>query len=460
MSDVPRGKPGPSPDRAKPFDRHPRDLLRRELSLGDSTMLVVSSVIGVGIFLTPGSVAELLPHPGIFLAAWVAGGLLSLAGALANAELGAMYPHAGGDYVYLREAYHPLAGFAVGWLTFFVIYAGTVATLAIGVGEGIELFVSVGENGRIVVAIAVIVACSWINYLGVRSGARVNNATALLKLAGLVAIVVLGFGLGDGDLEHLRPTPGSDPELSPASFGLALSPVLFSYLGWNASVYVASEIRDPGRNVPLSLFAGLLICTGLYLLVNAVYLYALPIESMREQIRVGEAAARALFGNAGGTIAAVLVLASIVGCLNATILVGPRIAYAMALDGLFFPGVDSVHKRHQTPHVAIAAQAIAAIALVLLLRRFPSVLDYTTFAIILATMADTTALYALRRKQPERHRPYRAWGYPLLPALYLIANGAIAASMVIGRPLECLVALAVGAVAIPFYFAWAPSSTK
>ena len=432
-------------------DRHPGDRLVRELSAGDATMLVVSSVIGVGIFLTPGTVAELLPHPGVFLAAWVVGGLLSLAGALANAELGAMYPHAGGDYVYLREAYHRFAGFTVGWLTFFVIYAGTVATLAVGIGEGLGGFLALGESEKILIAIAVILASSWVNYAGVRTGARVNNVTAYFKIFALIAVAIVGFAVGHGSTEHLVPVPRGTEGLSIGAFGLALSPVLFTYLGWNASVYVASEIRDPGRNVPRSLFAGLLVCTGIYLFINTLYLYALPIDALRQEVRVGEVAARALFGDAGGTIAAALVLASVVGCLNATILVGPRIAYAMALDGLFFRGVDRVHATHRTPHVAIVAQALAAIGLVLLLRSFPSVLDYTTFAIVLATMADITALYALRWRQPDRPRPYRAWGYPLVPALYLIANGGIATALMIGRPLECISALLVAATAIPAY---------
>ena len=447
-------QPGSAPAGAgRRDDRHPRDQLRRELSYGDATMLVVSSVIGVGIFLTPGAVADLLPHPGVFLAAWLFGGLLSLAGALANAELGAMYPHAGGDYVYLRAAYHPFVGFAVGWLSFFVIFSGTVATLAIGVGEGLEPLLPVGETGKVAIAIAAIAICSWINYLGVRSGARVNNATAYLKILGLVAVAIAGFAIGRGDAAHLAPPPRGAAALPLGAFGLALSPVLFSYLGWNASVYVASEISDPGRNIPRSLFSGLLICTGLYLLLNALYLYALPIAALRHEVRVGEVAARALFGDAGGTIAALLVLASVVGCLNATILIGPRIAYAMALDGLFFRGVDRVHSVHHTPHIAIVAQGITAAALILLLRRFPSVLDYTIFAIVLATMADTSALYALRRRQPLRRRPYRAWGYPVVPALYLLANAGIATAMLLGRPFECAAALAVGATAIPFYFA-------
>ena len=432
-------------------DRHPLDRLERQLSLTDATMLCVSSVIGVGIFLTPGTVADVLPHPGLFLLAWFIGGLLSLAGALANAELGAMYPHAGGDYVYLREAYHPLAGFLIGWLSFFVIYAGTVATLATGFSEGLARFVGLGVGGKVAVAVAITVAASWVNYAGVRAGARFNNVTGYVKIGALVALAVAGPLFGTGSLANLRPLVAGAESIPLAGFGLALSPILFSYLGWNASVYVASEIRNPGRNVPRSLFIGLAVCTAIYLLLNAVYLYALPMHALRGEVRVGEVAARALFGNAGGTITAMLVLASVLGCLNATILVGPRIAYAMALDGHFFSGVHRVHEANRTPHVAIGVQALTAIFLIVVLHSFPSVLDYTTFAIVLATMADTTALYTLRRRQPRRHRPYRAWGYPAVPALYFIANALIAGAMLYGRPKECAIALATAATALPFY---------
>jgi APA family basic amino acid/polyamine antiporter len=423
----------------------------RGLTLTDATMLVISSVIGVGIFLTPGAVAEHLPQPGLFLAAWLAGGLLSLAGALANAELGAMYPHAGGDYVYLRQAYHPAAGFLVGWLSFFVIYAGTIATLAIGFAEGLAAFVALHESGKMVVAVALTLFTSWVNYLGVRWGARFNNATGAIKLLALAALMGAGPLVGRGEWGHLSPLLQGATTASPSKFGLALSPILFTYLGWNASVYVASEIRDPGRNVPRSLFIGLAVCTVVYVGLNAIYLYALPVSVLRGEVRVGEAAARALFGTAGGTIMAALVLASVLGCLNATILAGPRIAYAMALDGLFFRGVQRVHGAYHTPHVAIGVQALTTIGLIILLRSFPSVLDYTTFAIVLATMADTTALYALRWRKPARYRPYCAWGYPLVPALYLIANAGIASAMLWGRPKECAIALAVTATGVPFY---------
>jgi len=437
-------------------DRHPRDRLRRQLSLQDTTFLVVASVVGSGIFLTPGTIADRRPHAGLILAVWVVGGLISLAGALANAELGAMYPRAGGDYVYLREAFHPMAGFLVGWLSFFAIFAGTIATLATGFATGVGAYF--GLDGPIVLGIAVltIAATSALNHLGVRWGALANNVTAYVKVAALLALGLAAPLTGKGSIENLRPlVEGIADAAPPLAFALALSPVLFSYLGWNASVYVASEIRKPGRNLPLSLFFGLAICAALYLLVNLVYLYALPVADLGGVENAGEAAARVLFGPLGGSLVAAFVLASILGTLNANVLVGPRIAYAMALDRLFFGGVDRVHEGYHTPAVAIWAQAAAAIALVLVLRTFPNALDYTTFAILMATIADTAALYALRRRQPDRLRPYRAWGYPWIPALYIAACLVVAASLLWFRPRESLISLAVLLAGVPFYLGFA-----
>jgi len=432
-------------------DRHPRDRLRRELRLGDATMLVVASVIGSGIFLTPGAIAERLPYVEWIFAAWIAGGLLSLAGALANAELGAMFPHAGGDYVYLREAFHPGAGFAMGWLSFFAIFAGTIATLAAGFAGAVTPFLALDDAEQLGLAIAVTVAFSALNYLGVRTSARLNNVLTGAKVAALVAFVALGLSIGQGDLGHLA-TGGAGGAVTASAFGVALSPVLFSYLGWNATVYVASEIHEPRRNLPRSLFLGLGVCIAVYLAMNVAYLYAIPVAEMRGLDNVGEAAARALFGEGGGRAVALFVILSILGTLNATVLVGPRIAYAMALDGRFFSGVDRVHAAHHTPHVAIAIQAVVAIGLLLALRSFPSILDFTTFGIVVATSLDTLALFALRWRQPGRPRPYRAWGYPVVPALYLAANLAIAGAMIDARPEESRACLLVMAAGLPFYW--------
>ncbi len=433
---------------------HPRDLLARTLSLRDAVFLVVASVVGSGIFLTPGAIADRLPHPGLIFAVWIAGGLLSLAGALINAELGALFPRAGGDYVYLREAFHPAAGFAAGWITFFAISAGTVATLAAGFAESVAPLLGLPGVAVVPLAVATVLSSSALNYVSVRWGVLANNLTSFLKIAALLAFALVGPFTAAGSAENLRPLVRGIGEVAGAgAFALALSPVLFSYLGWNASVYVASEIRDPVRNVPRSLFLGLGICAGLYLLLNAVYLYALPVDQLRQTANAGEAAARVLFGDLGGRLVAAFVIVSILGTLNATILVGPRIAYAMALDDLFLPGAERVHARFRTPAIAVAVQAGVASALLLLLQSFPRALDFTTFAIVLATIADALALCWLRVRAPARPRPYRARGYPLLPGIYVLANVAIGVGIAAGSPWAAAVGGLVIASALPFYVA-------
>ena len=422
-------------------------------------MLIVASVVGSGIFFTPSRVAELLPSAGLILLAWLVGALISLAGAFANAELGAMFPRAGGDYVYLREGIHPAAGFLVGWISFFAIYAGTIATLAVVFAEFMAPVLGLERSGTIGLSALMILLCSLLNMRGTLWGAAFNNVTSTAKIVALIAFVALGPLFGSGSFEPWLGMGGAGAGEVLASsegggllsFGQALSPILFSYLGWNASVYVASEIKNPARNVPRSLFLGLGVCAGLYMLVNGIYLYALTPSELIESGDAGAAAATALFGDFGGQLVAIFVLVSVVGTLNATILVGPRIIYAMALDGLFFRDADRIHEGFSTPSAAIAVQAAVSIALVVFLESFPKALDFTVFGIILATSADVLALFFLRRRQPDRERPYRAWGYPWLPALYLAVNLSIGVAIAIASPRECAVTLAVLAAGLLIY---------
>lgn len=446
----------------------PREL-PRVLTLKDATMLVVSSVIGVGIFFTPGGVAKLLPSPGWFLAAWAVGGALALAGALANAELGAMFPRAGGNYVYLRAAYHPMAGFMVGWLSFFAIFTGTVATLALGVSRSLASFFPLDRPTQLLIAIGVIALCTLVNAWETRAGAALNTSTGYLKVLAMVALVVAGPLFGHANAPADAWSTVATPTLG--AFGVALSPVIFSYLGWNASVFVAGEIDQPEKNLPRSLFIGLGICTTVYLLLTGTFVYALGIGRLATTINAGEATAKVLLGPVGGTLTQVLVLVSVLGCLNANVLIGPRIAFAMASDGLFFRAVARVSARSRTPYLAIVAQGIAATLLILLFGRdesveaqdaLRSVLDYTTFAIVLATIADTSALYVLRRRDPQRPRPYRAAGYPWVPLLYILVNVAIGISLLRSQPRACLYGTLVLAAGAPVYvlFARANRSAK
>jgi APA family basic amino acid/polyamine antiporter len=316
------------------------------------------------------------------------------------------------------------------------------------------LWLGLSQSWVVPGAIAITLAASLLNVPSVRSGARANNLASIIKIGAPVAFCLAGSMMGKGDIGRLAvatiPEGVSSPTL--IGFGLAMSPVLFSYLGWNSSVYVASEIRDPGRNLPISLFGALAICTGLYLAVNCLYLYALPLTTLIGVGDAGKATALVLFGPIGGSLVGLFVLASVLGTLNATVLLGPRIAYSMALDGLFFGGAGKVNPVFRTPVVAIGVQAAVATGILLVLRTFPSALDFTTFSILLASMADVVALYRLRWRDPDRPRPYRAWGYPWVPGLYFVAMAAIVVTMIWGRPLESLVGVGMLAAGLPFYF--------
>lgn len=416
-------------------------------------MLVVSSVIGVGIFLTPGDVARLLPTPFWFGLAWAAGGALSLAGALANAELGATFPRAGGNYVYLRAAYHPIVGFVAGWVQFFAIFAGTIATLAAGFSLTLGSFVPLSPAAKLALAFGLVGVTSAVNAYATRAGAWVNTWTGYVKVAALLIFVAASpFAASAPDVVP-GVVPEAAPSIAPSAFGAALSPILFSYLGWNASVYVAGEIDRPERNLPRSLFWGLGICALVYLLVSGTYVRVLGMDAL---VRGGDepaavTAGRVLFGSHGGGIVTAMMLVSIFGALNANVLTGPRIVYAMANDGLFFRSAATLSEASRTPWVAVVVQAIAACALVVVFDEFPSILDYTTFAIVLATIADTSALYVLRVRAADRPRPYRAAGYPVVPALYVVANVLIGASMVWHRPIECLASGGVIASGVAAY---------
>jgi APA family basic amino acid/polyamine antiporter len=415
--------------------------------------LVVASVVGSGIFKTPGTIARELPHVGLIFGIWILGGLLSLAGALANAELGAMFPHAGGDYVYLKRAFHSLAGFVVGWITFFAIFTGTVATLAVAFAEDFGALFGWSHGAVAAFAVVVTIACTALNVVSVKASAWANNTTGWIKVIALCAFAFVAPLLGGGDVTRFAPLlHGAVAAADPNALALAISPVLFSYLGWNATVYVASEIRDPQRNVPRSLFVGLAVCTGIYLLMNGVYVYTLGLDGLRVAENAGVATARVLFGEIGGRLLTGFVLMSFLGTLNATVLVGARIAYAMALDGSFIPGVERVHEGYATPVVALWLQAIVASVLIVVLGSFPDVLNFTTFAIVVATSADVLALFALRIRQPHLPRPYRAWGYPVIPGLYVVANVVIAIGMLRGAPHEAGMSLGVCLVGVPFYY--------
>ncbi len=459
-------EPSPSPSPSGPArdpERISHDGLDGgALGLRDATFVVFSSIVGVGIFLTPARIAAGGPTAAIILAMWAFGALLSWAGALANAELGGMFPRAGGDYVYLREGIHPSVGFAVGWLTFFAIYAGTIASLAAGFGDVVAVYLPLGGAGKLAIAILIVVLLTAVNALGARAGAWVNLAATGAKILAITALVLLGLLTPAGSFARLSGAVGTATgSFGWVAFAAAMPSILFSYSGWNASVYIASEIRDPERNLPRSLLLGLLAAGALYMAINVAYLRVLPVDAMAKSANVAGSVTAIALGDRFAWVISGLVLLSTFGTLNTNILVGPRIAYAMARDGVLRRSVGRVNPRTRAPDLALWVQAGAAIAILLLLRSFPRALDYTTFAILVATVLDVAVLYVLRVRQPLRARPFRAWGYPFVPALYGLANLAIAVAMVVRAPIEALAGLGVLASGgVVFLFLGGPGSTQ
>src|SRR6266496_657439 len=445
-------------------DEHMPPKLERRLGVADAAALVVSNVIGVGIFTTPGIVCGMLPRPAAILAVWALGGFLALSGAMAYAELAALKPKAGGEYVYLREGFGRLAAFLTGWTSFVAGFSGAIAAGAIGLTTYLARFfpaaadpspiwslslgsVSATLSRRTLIALSCIVALGAVHIRGVRPGRLVQDSLAVAQIFGLLLFIVLGFAMGNGSLENL--TSGERP--SPSSWLLALIPVMFSYSGWNAAAYVAEEVREPGRSVPRALGWGTVAVTAIYLGLNALYLYALPVRELSGRIDVADAVADRLFGPIAAAALAVLAILIILASLSAMTLAGPRIYYAMARDGLFFPAAARVHPKFGTPAVAIAAQTVWSCVLVVS-GTFEQLLTYTGFAIVLFSAVAVCALFVLRWRAPEAHRPFRAWGYPVAPAIFALASFAIVVNAILESPGPSAIGLLVMAGGVPLYW--------
>jgi len=454
----------PHPARSSQVDQN----FRRSLSLTDGTLLVAGGIIGSGIFLTTGVMAASLPSPLLLLAVWLAAGGISLLGALAFGELGAMMPSAGGPYVYLREAYGEGAGFFYGWIMLVAGQSGSIAALAAGFAEylgvlapklGVERIVFspqlLGWHGTIsagqIAGVACIVALSAANYIGLRWGAWVQNLSTAAKLAALAALVLLGAWLGRGDWRHLAPAAGGPlPHHLGGVLLTALIGGLWAYDGWIYLTYVGAEIRHPERNLSRSLIYGILIVACIYIACNVLYFYALPITRLAGVTRVAFAAVSALLGpSAAGAIAALIML-SCFGAMNAGILSGARIYVPMAADGQFFRVLARVHPRRHTPGPSLAIQAFWASVLTLS-GRYDQLFTYVIFIMTMAYMASVAGLFVLRRKRPEWPRPYRCIGYPYVPAVYLLITAVFAGNMVLTRPGETGAGLALVALGLPVY---------
>ncbi len=428
----------------------PKDL-KRVLGLFTCTMLVVGNMIGVGIFTTPGSVASKLPSAPLLFLAWILGMFLAMCGALSYAELGAAYPQAGGNYVFLREAYGPLWGFLYGWTAAFITQAGTVAVLAIGFTKYAGI---TDPTAAIAVSWGLILLFGGLNYAGVKVGASTLDVITFLKILSALALVGAGMMWGKGNFSHFHASPTTAVFL-PTALATALIPVMYTYSGWNATVYVGSEVENPSRIIPLSLISGVLVTASIYLLLNALYVYALPVDAMKGEIAMASTASKVLFSESAGRIISAMIAMSIVGCINATLLTAPRIPFAMAKDGYFFPSFGKVHEKFQTPAHAIILEVVWASILVLwghLDRNgFDKLLDYVTVPSLCMNTLTVSAIFVLRKTKPDMPRPYKAWGYPVLPACFAIMIAWIVVSELISAPMAALAGLGIVSVGVPFY---------
>ena len=441
-------------------------VLERRLGPLDAAAIVISNVIGVGIFITPRIVAQAVPHPLGFLAIWLAGGLLAFAGAMAYAELATLRPRSGGEYVYLREGFGRLAAFLTGWTSFVAGFAGAIAAGALGAAEYLGRFVpaaadatpwltiplgpiSLTVSPKTIVALTAIFGLALIHIRGLGPGRLVQNTLAGLKVGALGLFVAVGLAFGSGSTAHLA------AESAPVSFNLPLAfiVVMFAYSGWNAAAYVAEEIKNPARNMPIALGIGTGAIILLYIGLNFTYLYGVPIQEIagQGQSEIAMVAADRLLGPTASTLLGGLAVVVLLGSLSAMTLAGPRVYFAMARDGLFFSVAERVHPRFHTPWISIVAQAIWS-ALLVLTNTKDQLAEYTGFAVLLFSAFAVSSVFVLRYRNPNEPRPFKAWGYPIAPAIFVVAALTITVLAVAGRPGPSLWGAAIIVAGIPLYW--------
>lgn len=448
-------------------------VLERRLGPLDAAAIIVSNVIGGGILFTPPQVAAGVPNPWAFLGAWLAGGALAFAGAMAYAELAALRPRAGGEYVYLNAAYGRLAGFLTGWTSFVAGFSGAMAASAVvlvlyldrfipGAADPTPLltiplpFVPLTLSRRSLVAIAAVFLMAWVHRRGVGPGRILSNVLATLKVLALLVFIALGFSIGAGAAENLQQSAGP---VFVSAWLLALVSVMFTYSGWNAASYVAEEIRDPGRNVPLALALGTGAVIAIYLLLNTLYLYVLPVgELAKVQGSVLDVIADRLLGARAGDIMGVVSIISLAASISAMTFAGPRVYYAMARDGMFFSGAARVHPTYRTPSTSILAQA-GWTSLLVLSGSAEALTRYTGFAVTLFAGMAVAAVFVLRWRDPAAPRPFKAIGYPISPAIFVLASAAIVVNAIVRDPGPSGAGVIVMLAGIPLYLWFGRSRT-
>ncbi len=453
---------------------------KRELNLGDATLLAASGMIGSGIFIVSADVARNVGSSGWLIVVWLIGGFMTLTAAVSYGELSSMYPRAGGQYVYLKEAYNPLVAFVYGWSLFTVIQTGTIAAVCVSFFKFLAYFFPAFSEDRIALkiggsfhvspaqlsAIALIFLLTFLNTRGVRLGKIVQNLFTSTKLLSMLGLIAFGFlylkpeiwkanWSAPFQLQRLTKTGLFEPYTdTPALWGAiaaALVGTVISYDAWNNVTFVAGEIKNPRHNIGLSLLIGTALVTFIYVSINVMFTAVLPLEAIGtpEKDRVGIAAAQAIFGTMGTALIAILILIAAFGCANGMILAGARVYYSMAQDGLFFRKTGQLN-RHSVPEYALWAQFVVA-AILSLSGRYGDLLDMISFVVVLFYVLTIAAIYVLRWKKPTQERPYKAWGYPVLPAVYILMGLAFCILLILYKPAYTWPGLIIAGLGIPVY---------
>jgi APA family basic amino acid/polyamine antiporter len=440
--------------------------LDRRLGPFDGAAIIVSNVIGGGILFLPPQIAASVPSALMFLSTWLVGGLLAFAGAMAYAELAALRPRAGGEYVYLRDAYGGLAGFLTGWTSFVAGFSGAMAASAIVLALYLDRFIPGAANStpllvvpipyvpltfstQTLVASAAIIVAALVHIVGVGPGRTVTNILASLKVAAFVGFIAFGLTLGTGAASNLQEVAAP---VTTAGWLFALIPIMFTYSGWNAAAYMAEEIRDPGRNVPLALAVGTVAVTAIYLLMNVLFLYVMSIGGLAAvQGSVLDVVADRLLGVRAGDIMGIVSIVSLAAGINAYTFAGPRVYFAMGRDGVFPRAAARIHPKYKTPSVSIIAQAVFAILLVLT-GSLDALANYVGFAITLFLGLAVAAVFVLRAREPNAPRPFKTLGYPITPAIFTLASAAIVVNAFYTDLNRTLVGTGIILAGIPLYF--------
>ena len=443
--------------------------LKRDMGLGSATVLVIANMVGTGVFTTSGFILGELGNAPALLACWLVGGLFALLGALCYGELGAMLPRAGGEYAYLRHSFGPLPAFLSGWISLIVGFSAPIAAAALAFatyllgGKGDPLFVlEMGDHKLLTIsaesllAMAAVCVLSLVHYHSLKLGQRVQNLLTAFKICFILALGLGGLFLGQGDQFRLtRALTFQGFSFGGGAFAVSLIFVSFAYSGWNAAAYLGSEIRRPERNLPLALVTGTILVIVLYLMLNLVYIYAMPTSTMSGMLNLGTGTAGALFGPAWGKAVGVAIALGLLSVVSAMIMAGPRVYYAMASHGLFFRGFGRVNQARHTPTQAIVFQAVIAMAMILS-AAFDTLLIYIGFTLSLSAMLTVAGLIKLRLTQPEKPRPYRVPGYPVTPLLFIIGNLWIVVHSLFSRPAVTLWGVGTILAGIGLYWVFKP----